>query len=237
MKRIGMDKKVQLDWMDKIAFLQKEENDVKYIKEQMDSLLSQQIDGNESRRKHITVLLRIWVTVPEEVVPLRDNALQLISKVAFEERIAIHWGMCLLAYPLFKDVTAIVGKLLSLQDELTLLQVHKRIIEGWGDRNTLKWAVQRLIRSLASWGVIIDTNTKGEYIVANKIDINNDELKLWLLECYLRCLSQETIAYQSLISAPSLFPFNLNITLGDLLTSDRFEVNRQGLDVDVVELR
>jgi len=42
---------------------------------------------------------------------------------------------------------------------------------------------------------------------------------------------------QSLNAAPTLFPFMLEVNLDDLMTSGRYEVNRQGLDVDVVELR
>jgi len=237
LKRIGMEKKIQLDWLDKLAFLYNDERDAKRIKEQMDGYLSDIIKGGESRRKHINVLMRIWVSVPEEDVSLRDQALQFLRKVKTEERLALHWGLCLLAYPLFRDVTTVIGRLLSLQDEITLAQVHKRIIESWGDRSSLNWAVQRLLRSLSLWGALKDTDVKGEYVAANKIVIENEELKLWLLECYLRCIDQRTITYQSLISAPALFPFDINVKLGELLTSDRFEVNRQGLDVDVVELR
>lgn len=232
-----MDRKIQLEWLDRLAFLFNDEKNFKRIKEQMDGYLSDIIKGSESRRKHINVLMRIWVSVPEEDVPLRDRALQFLSKVKTEERLALHWGLCLLAYPLFRDVTTVIGRLLSLQDEITLAQVHKRIIESWGDRSSLNWAVQRLLRSLSLWGALKDTDVKGEYVATDKIMIENEELKLWLLECYLRCIDQSTITYQSLISAPSLFPFDINVKLGELLTSDRFEVNRQGLDVDVVELR
>jgi hypothetical protein len=42
---------------------------------------------------------------------------------------------------------------------------------------------------------------------------------------------------QRLNEAPALFPFTVDIKLGDLIDSKRYEVNRQGLDVDMVELR
>ena len=33
---------------------------------------------------------------------------------------AIHWAMCELAYPFYLDTAAIVGRALSLQDQVTL---------------------------------------------------------------------------------------------------------------------
>lgn len=231
-----MDRKVRLDWLDRLAFMYAEFKDSNIVKEEMNAYLVNTIKGKEARRKSINVLMRVWVSVPQEHTALRDRAVQFLSRVKTEERVALHWGLCLLAYPLFRDVTTIVGRLLALQDEVYLSQVHKRIIDSWGDRSSLNWAVQRLLRSLNLWGTLKDTETNGKYAAANKIVVENGELKLWLLECYLQCIEESTILFDNLINTPALFPFDLNVRLGDLLMSDKFEVNRQGLDSDVVEL-
>lgn len=237
MKRIGMDKKVELEWLDFLAFRLKENRNYKELQAELNDFLLAKISGNESRRKYNNVHMRIWVTVPPEHEQLRDQALEFLSTTTTRVRLAIHWGMCLLAFDLFRDITSITGKLFTLNDEINLAQVHKRIIETWGDRTTLIYAVQRILRSMAKWGVLQDTDKKGYFKTSAKISLGDRALKLWLLECYLTSIEQKTVTLQGLNEAAALFPFSLNVGLGDLLSTNRFEVNRQGLDVDVVELR
>lgn len=232
-----MEKKIRLEWLDLLAFRFKDNKNYKELREYLNSILKEKIKGNESRRKHIDILMRIWFSVPLEHKQLRDRALIFLSAATARERLALHWGLCLLAFELFRDVSSIIGKLFVLNDEITLAQVHNRIIENWGDRTTLVYAVQRMLRSMANWGVLQDSEKKGLYKPAEKIRLEDKDLKLWLLECYLTCNEQKSVSMQSLNQAPALFPFAVDVKLNDLMDSDRYEVNRQGLDVDVVELR
>ncbi|MDD3893612.1 MAG: hypothetical protein PHU36_01120 [Syntrophomonadaceae bacterium] len=237
MKRIGMDKKVELEGLEQLAFGLKEHKACTDLKEALDNFLRGKINGKESRRKQLNVLMRIWVSVPTEHEQLRDRALTFLSTTTTRERLALHWGLCLLAFELFRDVASILGKLFNLKDESNLSQVHNRIVESWGDRTTLIYAVQRMLRSMANWGVLQEAEKKGLYKPAKKIRLEDKDLKLWLMECYLTCIEQKAISLQSINEAPALFPFVVDIKLGDLMNSDSYEVNRQGLDVDVVELR
>ncbi len=233
-----MDKKVEIEWLDFLAFRLKENKNYNELRKELDNRLQDVINGSESRRKYLDVHMRIWVTVPSEHEQLRDKALTFLSSTTSQERLALHWGLCLLAFELFKDVSNVIGKLFNLDDKITLAQVHNRIIETWGDRTTLIYAVQRMLRSMAKWGVLNEPQKKkGFYVPAEKIQLFDKELKLWLLECYLTCLDKKSVSLQSLNEVPVLFPFDMVVKLGDLVASDRFEVNRQGLDVDMVELR
>lgn len=237
MKRIGMDKKVELAWLDQLAFGLREGKNYNELKVELDNFLKYKINGNESRRKHLNVLMRIWVSVPAGHEQLRDRAINFLSSITSRERLALHWGLSLVAFELFRDVSSIIGKLFTLNDVITLAQVHNRIIESWGDRTTLIYAVQRMLRSMVNWGVLQNAEKPGFYRPSGKIALEDKELKLWLSECYLTCIEQKSVSIQSLNEAPALFPFAVDVKLGDLLASDRYEVNRQGLDVDVVELR
>lgn len=232
-----MDKKVNLEWLDRVAFGLKENKSYKELRGELENYLEDKILGAETRRKHINVLLRIWVSVLPEHEELRDRALALLLVSEARERSVLHWGLCLLAYELFRDVATIIGKLFTLNDELALAQVHKRVIEAWGDRTNLKYAVQRLLRTMANWGVLQPLGKNGLYRQTGKLLIENKPLKLWLLECYFSCIEQKSVSMQSLNAAPTLFPFMLEVNLDDLMASGRYEVNRQGLDIDVVELR
>ena len=115
---IGFDRKLDLDWLDATVALCQESLDPGVVAGQLRQKLAYEIAGDEARRKTIGVLLRIWVNVPAKVSRLRDEALQLAARVSPEERLWLHWGMSLLAYPFFRDVAAVVGQLGRLQGPL-----------------------------------------------------------------------------------------------------------------------
>jgi hypothetical protein len=73
----------------------------------------------------MTVLMRMWVRVPKEHRQLHQNAIKLFNIVQHQDRIWIHWGMILLAYPFFRDVASTVGRLMLLQGEVTSSQIHR----------------------------------------------------------------------------------------------------------------
>ncbi len=236
MKRIGFDKAVRLAWLDEIAFSFLDKGKAAEVYDHLKDYLAEEIKGAESRRKYITVLKRIWLTVPAEHRELRDRALSQLKKVSAAERLAIHWGMSLLAYPFFRDVAGTIGNLLNLQEEISASQVKRRIVAGWGERRTLDYAVPRVIQSLEDWGVL-ERLGKGNYRLNNKQALVSKEIVLWLLECYMEVMEEDTLSLAYLQKVPAFFPFTYKVNPGDLHASGKFEVSREGLDRDVVELR
>ena len=233
---IGFDRKVQLDWLDATVGLYQQSLDPSVIGAQLKQRLESEISGAEARRKTATVLLRIWVNVPEKHKSLHDEALHLAGRVQPNERLWLHWGMSLLAYPFFRDVAAVVGQLGRLQGVFSLAQVQRRTIEGWGQRTTLQRAVQRLVRTFFEWGVILEAEAKGSYTLAPACKTDNRDLALWLLDCALRAHGSEQVLLQELGQLPYTFPFDLFPFIGDVRRSERFEVDRQGLDLEMVAL-
>lgn len=235
MKRIGFDKVIKLEWMDELAFtLEKKDRDeaLSHIREK----IAKEIRGKESQRKHLTVLKRIWLKIPEKHLDLRDRAIKIIKTGDRPERLAAHWGMSLLAYPFFRDMAIVVGNLAKLQDEITLKQVRQRIIGEWGDRSTLEYAIPRLLKSFSDWDVL-EMIGGGRYKDAPKIRIEDKETLLWLIECYFYSIDEKIIYLDKLNKSPALFPFSYHVNAGDLFGSKKFEVSRQGLSSDVVELK
>lgn len=231
---IGFDRKVQLDWLDATVGLCQEGLDFDLIAERLHRHLENEVAGPEARRKTITVLLRLWAKVPTTDQSLRDEALQLAAQVSPEERFWLHWGMSLLAYPFFRDVAATVGQLGRLQGSFSQAQVQRRMIEGWGQRTTLQRAAQRLLRTFVDWGVLRDTDTRGSYDVPLPRQTENQPLALWLLDCALRAHEAEQVMLRELGQLAYAFPFDLIPFVNDLRRSDRFEVTRQGLDLEMV---
>jgi hypothetical protein len=231
---IGFDRRTQLDWLDATVALCHEDLKHSSIAKQLDQHLASEIAGAEARRKTITVLSRVWVNVPHGHKPLRDEALQLATRISQEERLWLHWGMSLLAYPFFRDVASTVGKLSRLQGVFSQAQVQRRMIERWGQRTTLQRATQRLLRTFIDWNVLADTDVRGRYEVAPTKHSANQALALWFLDCSLRANDAEQIPLAELSQLPCAFAFDLLPFVNDIRRSERFEVTRQGSDLEMV---
>jgi len=205
-ERIGFDRLIRLRWLDRVALLAAELRDADKLHQVVLAQLAGELPGADARRKTANVLTRIWWRVPEEHVPLRDQALAQIAACTPEERLLYHWGMCLLAYPLFRDVAATVGRLLRLQGVVRQAQVVSRISAGWGNRSTLETAVPRIVRSFVDWGVLVVAEEKGAYRAGAQIVVAQHEAFSWLLTT-LRTTRAGDLSAAELAHAPEAFVF------------------------------
>ena len=99
----------------------------------------------------------------------------------------------------------------------------------------MRQATQRLVRSMVQWEVLEDTSDRGVYAREAKPIVVRDELAELLLEGLLMHQA-EGVPLSQAIQHPGLFPFKVELRTPSLRKSSRFEVHRQGLDVDVVRL-
>ena len=235
-RMIGFDRKLELAWLDAVVGLLQQGLEPDAILGELHQKLVLDIRGTEARRKSVTVLMGIWVNIPDKHVSLRDEALSLAGHVAPRDRTALHWGMSLLAYPFVRDVAATVGNLGHLQGNFSLAQVRRRMVESWGERTTLQRAIQRAMRTLVQWGAILDTQERGQYRLAPAQRIEEPSMALWLLHCALLANGSELVPLQGLGQLPYLFPFDLMPVVSDVRRSKRFEVSRQGLDLEMVSV-
>ena len=171
-KLVGFDRKIHLSWLDATADWAAQGLPAADIRKRLDRLLDGQVAGigsHSARGKTMTVLMHVWVLVPDTLVPLRDDGLLLLRDRGEESRLPLHWGMCLAGYPFFRDVASTTGRLLSLQGSAALSQIVRRMTESWGTRSTVTRAVQRIVRSFVAWGVVMETEERGIIAPAPKI--------------------------------------------------------------------
>ena len=239
-RTIGFDRKIQLSWLDATADWAAQGLSTADIRTRLEQLLEGKVAGGGSRSardKTMTVLLHIWVLVPDALVPLRDDGLALLRGRSGRDRLPLHWGMCVATYPFLRDVATTTGRLLSLQGTAALSQIVRRMTESWGERSTLIRAVQRVVRSFVEWGVLAETHERGIFSPAPRITVpDGDKLGPWLLEAGISNCERQAGAFRSLVGAASFFPLDLRLSPRDLGSNPRLELHRQGLDDDVVVL-
>lgn len=236
-KLIGISQKIRRVWLDALLDQVAKTTDETELRLFLDDELKRDLPGKESRAKAAGIVLRIWGRVPPERVSLRSRALEMLPRIPGQQRMWLHWGMTALAYPFFRDTAEVVGRLLALQDDFTTSQVRDRMLTTWGDRDTNKEAVQKLITTLVDWEVLRGTKASGHFLLARKMTAGIPELELWLLEALLGASASDEIEVRQLLRLPEAFPFALTAGAADLRRHEAFDLHRQGLDMDMVALR
>ncbi|MFC1805395.1 hypothetical protein ACFL09_00250 [Planctomycetota bacterium] len=239
-KPIGFDRKIELEWLDATAEWAAEGLPPDEIRGRLDSFLAEHVAGDgphSAKGKTKTVLLHIWVLVPDALVPLRDRGLALLRGLPASARLPLHWGMSVATYPFFREVAATTGRLLNVQGNAPMAQVMRRMIESWGQRSTLSRAVARVLRSFVDWGALLETHDRGVFVSAPKASTDGYEgVGVWLAEACLSGAESAMVQFRQLIANPALFPFSVGLTSRDLRRSPSLEVIRQGLSEDYVRL-
>lgn len=231
---VGFDRKIKRAWLDACADQVAMGRDASHLRLFLHEMLRTEQPAETARGKTVTVLMRIWATVPEAQLPLRQHAVDLLKDIPAQDRIWLHWGMCTLAYPLFRDTAAAIGRFVKLQGELALAQLHRRLINAWGERSTVRRALQRIVRSMVEWQTLADAKAPGHFHAVAKLMTNSTPLQLWFLRAAHVAARAELLESEQLLTLPSSFPFKLTIGKADLRHSEDFVMERQGFDLDMV---
>ena len=241
--QVGFSQRVRLEWFEQAANLILAGNDQVALKDALQHLLKDKVSvGGQAERgnreKIITILLKTWLTVPNELDVLRLKGLELLQRVSRGDHLAIHWGMVMAVYPFWSSVATQTGRLLRLQGVAAAAHVQRRVREQYGERETVSRAVRRILRSFLDWGVLKETGIKGLYSAGVTLAIDDSGLTAWLVEACLQARANVSAPLKELIDSPSLFPFRLKPVRAEILAaaSPRLDHFRHGLDEDLVML-
>src|SRR4051794_19777440 len=111
---IGIDRKIKRAWLDALLDRLARTQDQDTLRPYLDEILREELPGSASRAKSAGIALRIWGGISADRAPLRDRALEILPSIGGGDRLWLHWGMTALAYPFFRDVAGVVGRMLAL---------------------------------------------------------------------------------------------------------------------------
>jgi hypothetical protein len=242
--QIGFSQRIRLEWFQQTANLILAGNDKAAINDALQDLLEDRLSvGGKSvrgnREKVITILMKTWLTAPPELEKLRNEGLAILQRLHRKDRIVVHWGMTLAAYPFWGAVAAHTGRLLRLQGTAAAAHVQRRVREDYGERETASRAARRVLRSFIDWGVLKETGDKGVYGQGNQYPVEDPRLIAWMVEASLRARVNGSAAIKDLLDSPSIFPFRLAHISAEHVASlsPHLNILRHGLDDDLVMLR
>ena len=238
--QIGFSQRIHLDWLEYTANLVLAGNPREEIVAALGERLKEKLSvGNQPERgnrdKAITILTKVWVTVPRNLQSLRDEGFGFLRGAGPSDRMLVHWCMCMAVYPFFGTVADAVGRLLRLQGTAGAAQVQRRLRERFGERETVARAARRILRAYIDWGVLVETNEKGLYRSAAKRAIDDPPLAVWAIKGMLFAAGDNTRSASALLRGPQLFPFDVAVpSVKELEACEALEIFRHGLNHEVV---
>jgi len=244
-EKIGIKQAIRLEWMEKTANLLLAGFDEDSIRHEISEYLTvQRKAGSKANQSEKTLtfavinLMTTWFSPDSELLDFRDDALGLLRKHPSEAP-AIHWAMLCAVYPFWFNVALQIGRLLNLQNQVTLQQINNRLKEQYGDRQTVSRYALYVIRSFVAWGVLKDSNCKGCYERSTPLSIHDRDVAILLIEAILHAIPEGKGHLRMLMDSPALFPFQLPVLTGDMIShrASRIDVTFYGSEDEFLKLR
>lgn len=234
---VGFDRFIALEWSEFALELaahpsMRKQDQVNELK----TYLSNYLDGNDAIRKTANVLTRLWLDTNMVFSELRDKAILIHKKGNDLDKVALHWGMSLAVFPLFKDTAVQVGRLCSIQGSFQRNEIHGRLLESYGNLGTLPRSVNRILQSMQNWHTLQKTATKA--YTKKHIRITDAEIELWLIEATINSSTHQRILFNDLFRLPELFPYKLNGEIRSLISHSKYiYLERDGNNLEYLTAR
>lgn len=237
-KGIGFSRTITLDWLDATATLCLDKVEYTEIRERLLPVVQNRLTGKDAQRKTIDVLTAIWVRIDPELSTLRDQALQLFQAATSSvDRLWLHYGMTLAAYPFFRSCAAAIGQTGRLEDTITRQMIKDRLIAEMGHLGGMDRSVERVMASLKEWSLLVPEEGRGVYqLQKNKYSASSVDYEIWLLACALFAHPSTQLPFPDLIRLAELFPFRFTVSTYHMRNSPLFDIDIQGGGLEMVRL-
>jgi hypothetical protein len=228
-KGLGFIRNINLAWLDAAADASLQYTDMASMRNALDNALTQDIQGLESRRKTIDVLMGIWHKTALVDSQIHAQAIDFLPHIPTDEHIWLHYGLTLLYYPFFRQTAVVIGQFARTGEPMTRQAVKSRLAAEIGHLGSLNRAAERIVASLVDWQILTHQSKGNLYIPhLQAISTSNTEIQSWLLACAISAHPADQLPYTDLLRLPELFPFKFTLNTDSLRRNNKFYVQKQG---------
>lgn len=207
-KMVGLSRSIKIEWLNKTVDYILEGKTEKEIRDALNHHLAFEITSPIVLRKSREILMNIWVRGSNNSDEVRKLALEAYKQNR-SSKMALHWCMILLAYPIFGDVCGLIGKLTTIQDTFTLAWLKEKLYEYWGERTTLMHSTDKIVQTMKFLGSI--RNEKVGVYVVNRHQITDEDTLIIIVKTILALKNKAYYEVSELNHVPQMFPFEFNV--------------------------
>jgi hypothetical protein len=231
--KIGFDRFIQLDWA--AAALNVRAGSAGL--DDLNALLDAAELGVEAKKKTRTVLNRLWLEPRAELVDFADRGAAIHQTQPDIPVSALCWGMSTATYPFFGKVAELVGRLSAIQGDCASAEVHRRMSEIYGERETTSRSSTMIFQTLADWGILQRMDNGKRLVKQAPTVLQNEALIVWIVEAAVRCRG-DVVSLKSLPALPVLFPYQLDCPLAYVVSNSKnLELRSDGSQSEFVVIR
>ena len=224
-KMVGLSRNLKMTWLNKSIELLSENLQEQEYKDKLNEYLSFEIKSPTNLRKTREILMNLWYYENPETESLRTQARALIEKDS-DNSLAAHWCIILATYPIFVDVSRIIGKLSEFEEEFTIQQLKQKIFDEWGERATLFHSIDKIIATMKAIGAL-KAEKPGRYTII-KHEVRDDKVNALLVSAGMTVEDKGNFTLQDLREMSYMFPFKYQIEREMLMMNDTFTITNIG---------
>lgn len=229
-KMVGLSLVVKQGWMKKATALLEENLSEEEYRKQLDEHLSYEIDSPTNRRKAREILMRIWYLNSDGAEMLQEEGRKLIQKYP-EKLTEIGWCMMPLAYPVFMDISRLMGKMFEFEDTITTTQIRKKMFDEYGERGTVDYSITKIISTMRELGGVESFSVGKQTRV--KIKVTNPEIVTFMTKVAMHLGGSSYYTFSALTDFPFLFPFEYRLAKEGILQDENFVTTNFGGELSV----
>jgi len=208
-KMVGLSRGLKSEWLDKTVNLVLAGLSENEIKDELNEYLSFEIKSPTNIRKTREILMNLWVYLNEDMDDIRNDAI-IAFKTGKGSKMALHWCMILLCYPVFVDICGLIGKLTVIQDTFTTAWLKDKLFEEWGERATLYNSSDKILQTIKNLGAI-ENQSVGVYLIKQYPVLDDATIKV-LVKTTLALKQKAYYEITEISSVSQMFPFVFDVT-------------------------
>lgn len=228
-KRVNYSRHIEAHWLDQTALWVAEGLNKQELHDKINSMLSPLINCKVNLGKTRNQLTSLWFDKNDNVSnEFSEFAVEYV-KDSHDIPLVIHWGLLIAKKKFFADVARFIGRNSKLNDSFTYAQVQKRMVELYGDTETVKRGLRSVLKTMVDFGVLQRSNARNYQVNQINLAVPN-KLMNWLLCALLFSEDAMSRTLSDIIDDAIWFPFELSIEPEDI-DKQWFEVHQQGYEL------
>lgn len=223
---VGMSRSIRLEWLDEVAQMVVNDKNEKEIKDLLNEYLSFDIKSATNLRKTREILMNIWVRSTADNRYIKELAKKAYNVNKPANNLALHWCLILITYPVFADLTTVIGKLNDMQADITTSQLKEKMYDIWGERTTLLHSIDKNIKTLKDLGVI--QALKVGHFKTNQYRIDNKDVQTIMISTLLLLQDKLYLTIDELKNRKEFFAFQYDVDVEHLQDTGWFSFDKFG---------